>query len=663
MKLVTSLAALMALQVTHISAFGIPQRQVVTMFPSSKRSTSTRSSSLSMSENEDPQDALFFAVAKPDTKVSMLTKIPVTTLQNTELMLDELLDLDSSPSPTILTCLSHFGDFNAWEITQQYIAAIESGRIATSSPVVLVGIGSVEAATQFAKDLELEERVGDKLVLAADETGIVTDRLGCYQGWLTVEKKHKERYPATDVNPYLKLLGMVLGFGSPGTIRNVLYGYFGDVADDGPNERQWVVESLLQGTSKGRNPGITADAFNGVSLKSSLRPFELATLRAQTGLHIVTNWSTLGPKDGDLYTRMGGTFIFDQGECLWEHFDRGILNYASVEDICWITEAACQGKRWVPPKSKKQRREEIETFQEDRDARLAKLEAENAAILFQQEAEAQAEAEALIKAAEEEARQFMQKQAQEEARIKAEEAEMQVQEMTRIKAEEEAKLQAEEDVRIAAEQKQARLDAEEAEAFEADAVLKAQQEAAVPKAATAKAEPWPIEAVQRMILQARLRDVQKQLLALASTESPPPALAPEQPWPLEGLQQRLLEARLAMERKAVLSTPTPLPVETATVTVTPSSSPEQTSWPMKGLHQRLLEARLQMERNGNEAPAPVEEEPSEEALSKSSEQTRQLVEAYGDDNLSQKKQKPSSPGKGCGPSEGFDNAPTGWFIP
>ncbi len=69
----------------------------------------------------------------------------------------------------ILSSLSHFGDFNAWELTQQYLSAIDSGRIGTeryaeqtfigiyfnvplfvpkkqNSPVVLVGIGSVESA-------------------------------------------------------------------------------------------------------------------------------------------------------------------------------------------------------------------------------------------------------------------------------------------------------------------------------------------------------------------------------------------------------------------------------------------------------------------------------------------------------------------------------------
>jgi hypothetical protein len=125
MKLVTEHAAL-ALLATQISAFEIPPRQVVPMLPSSKISKS----SLWMSEKEDPQNVPFFASTKPETKASNL-KITVRTLENTKIMLGDLMDFNSS-QPTILTCLSHFGDFNAWEVTQQYISAIESGRMATS---------------------------------------------------------------------------------------------------------------------------------------------------------------------------------------------------------------------------------------------------------------------------------------------------------------------------------------------------------------------------------------------------------------------------------------------------------------------------------------------------------------------------------------------------
>jgi hypothetical protein len=45
--------------------------------------------------------------------------------------LGDILPSQDSDETYVVSCLSHFGDFNAWELTQQYIAAIDSGRLAT----------------------------------------------------------------------------------------------------------------------------------------------------------------------------------------------------------------------------------------------------------------------------------------------------------------------------------------------------------------------------------------------------------------------------------------------------------------------------------------------------------------------------------------------------
>jgi len=256
-------------------------------------------------------------------EISDVANIAVTTLGGESVLLGDVLS--SGERPTVLSCLSHFGDFNAWELTQKYQAAD------TTAKIVLVGIGSAGAAQQFADDLDLG---ASEITLVADETGAVTEALECYRGWLAVDRTHAEKWPATDVNPYIKLFGMIFGFGSPGTISKVLYGYVGD-SDGGAASRRWVVESLLRGSRKGRWPQLTEKAFEGIDADSGLRPFELATLRAQTGIHIVLNWGQLGPKDGDLFTRMGGTFVFDnQGTCVYEYFDQGILTYANVQEVC-----------------------------------------------------------------------------------------------------------------------------------------------------------------------------------------------------------------------------------------------------------------------------------------------------------------------------------------
>mmetsp|Transcript_7584 Transcript_7584/g.21115 ORF Transcript_7584/g.21115 Transcript_7584/m.21115 type:complete len:317 (-) Transcript_7584:1396-2346(-) len=258
-----------------------------------------------------------------------ISDLTVSNLEGSSVTIESLLD---DGSTTILSCLSHFGDFNAWEKTQQYVSAVDAGRIAPDCKIVLVGIGSSESsASKFATDLDLDT-CNDRITLAADPEGVVTEKLDCYRGWLTVDKAHAERWPATDVNPYVKLFGMIFGFGSPGTFQKVLYGYIGD-KDGEVSSRKWVVDALLQGAAKGRWPQITAEAFEGVPAECGLRPFELATLRAQTGLHIVLNWGKLGPKDGDLFTRMGGTFVFREGKCTYEWRNKGILTYAPMDDV------------------------------------------------------------------------------------------------------------------------------------------------------------------------------------------------------------------------------------------------------------------------------------------------------------------------------------------
>ena len=262
-----------------------------------------------------------------------IAEIEVQHLSGETVKLGQVLKKEEQT--VILSCLSHFGDFNAWELTQQYIPATQGDDLITC-PVVLVGIGSVESANQFADDLSLSNN--DYLTLLVDEKGAVTEALGCYRGWLAVDQSHAERWPATDVNPYIKLLGMIFGFGSPGTISRVLYGYVGDKTG-GPQSRKWVVDSLLHGSEKGRWPALTQEAFEGVPDDSGLRPFELATLRAQTGIHIVLNWSKLGPKNGDLFTRMGGTFVFQNERCIYEYFDTGILAYASMGEVSEATKS------------------------------------------------------------------------------------------------------------------------------------------------------------------------------------------------------------------------------------------------------------------------------------------------------------------------------------
>jgi hypothetical protein len=262
-----------------------------------------------------------------------------------------------------------------------------------------------------------------------------------------------------------------------------------------------------------------------------------------------------------------------------------------------------------------------------------------------------------------------------------------------------AEYDAQSQVQAQAEDEKKRVDADVAAARVVVEFLKAEQEAAVPKAA-AKAEPWPIEAVQRNILEARLQNgkevpapvkfssIKKQQLNPSIRTNPASGLA----LPVEGIHQQFLETRLGMEQNGK---EVPAPVEGVFTENPLSEAAEQTRklveaygnenlsfkkkqqfspsirtdpakglalLPIEGLIQQLLEARLEMERNGTEVPAPEEEEFTAEALSELTEQTRQLVEAYGNENLSLKKKQQLNPSIRTDPAKGLALLPIEGLI-
>ena len=61
-------------------------------------------------------------------RYSQLENIFVQDLEGESIPLPSVIPNDQT---VVLSCLSHFGDYNAWEVTQQYIAALGSGRIST----------------------------------------------------------------------------------------------------------------------------------------------------------------------------------------------------------------------------------------------------------------------------------------------------------------------------------------------------------------------------------------------------------------------------------------------------------------------------------------------------------------------------------------------------
>ena len=196
----------------------------------------------------------------------------------------------------VLFFLSHFGDLTSWEYAQKLKEKMDV-LLASSSGVSVVGLGSPEAGRKFAELLDFPI---DKCTLYAEPEGTLYKDLGFAQGFL----------PEAQVSPYVKLLGMLAGVGSPGTIQEVLRGYIGD-----RDSKQIFENSPFDILGKGYQ-----------------RPFELATLRLSNMIGILPNWSDL-VSDEKLLTQQGGTMVFEGENLIHLQKDDGILKYASIDKV------------------------------------------------------------------------------------------------------------------------------------------------------------------------------------------------------------------------------------------------------------------------------------------------------------------------------------------
>ncbi|NES76214.1 MULTISPECIES: peroxiredoxin-like family protein [unclassified Okeania] len=152
--------------------------------------------------------------------------------------------------------------------------------------------------------------------LFVDPDAQLHQELELYQG-LTV------KFPLlnTSQSAWVNLMLMCAGIGSPGTLGEVFRGYLGDkkapqlIGDD-----EVIHAKPL--------PPLKGSFFKMAGGTGFQRPFELATLRLRNMTEVLSNWSTYVPNSAYL-TQRGATFLFDgQGNLLYKHCDRGILDFA-----------------------------------------------------------------------------------------------------------------------------------------------------------------------------------------------------------------------------------------------------------------------------------------------------------------------------------------------
>lgn len=120
---------------------------------------------------------------------------------------------------------------------------------------------------------------------------------------------------------WLNLMLMCAGIGSPGTLAEVFRGYLGDKQAPQLIDDDEVIHAKPL-------PPLKGSFFKLAGGTGFQRPFELATLRLRNMTEVLSNWSTYVPNSAYL-TQRGATFLFDsQGNLLYKHCDRGILDFA-----------------------------------------------------------------------------------------------------------------------------------------------------------------------------------------------------------------------------------------------------------------------------------------------------------------------------------------------
>jgi hypothetical protein len=246
----------------------------------------------------------------------------------------ETIDLGELPSNSLLILGTYAADFNAVEYMQRlryYIPALKSKGIENLFMVV-------NAEPEAVKALASLVQLPGEVQLVSDPLGTAGKAYGVEKGW---------RPDDAELNPYLKLFGMLFGLGAWATLPSVIGGYIGNPFVPQP----WIEDALLVGQLAGRwpNTALVVDGSGGVvenkfkSLKYvggwGRRPLELATLRLQNMVGVsLKNWSALKPSESSLnagvLTQLGACLVIgDCGEIKYEFIDQGICHVCNFESM------------------------------------------------------------------------------------------------------------------------------------------------------------------------------------------------------------------------------------------------------------------------------------------------------------------------------------------
>ena len=204
---------------------------------------------------------------------------------------------------TVVVWLSHFADLTSTELVQR-LKKIRPILQSSNVKLVAVGLGNYQAGQEFQRLNKIED------------WDIYVDAEATSYNALDFNPGFSPTLPASlniNISPYAKLIPMLLGIGSPGTVQEVVRGYVGDRSSPPIFDSTWTPFDVLG--------------------KGYQRPFELATLRLFNMASVLSNWGSLIPEKEELLLQQGGTIVFDGHATVFRHADSGILRYCDVDEL------------------------------------------------------------------------------------------------------------------------------------------------------------------------------------------------------------------------------------------------------------------------------------------------------------------------------------------
>ena len=206
----------------------------------------------------------------------------------------------------LVILLGLLGDFDSFEYARVLLK--DMNRLKKSNiRIHLIGIGTNESLERFSAFTGFP-----KPYISVYQDSSLHKSLGLYSGL------------NLPISSYLNLILMCAGIGSPGTLKEVMRGYIGDNNSPQNMDDDEVIKILGLIELRG-------SFFKKFFGEGYLRPFELATIRLNNLIEVISNWKLYMHLDKHLEQR-GATYLLDSNDEIL-HFHRSISILGFSEKI------------------------------------------------------------------------------------------------------------------------------------------------------------------------------------------------------------------------------------------------------------------------------------------------------------------------------------------